>query len=108
VPVDHGQQQTPGTFSSSGVDTLPSSPKASDANAFQGLNPADPVLTPAVDTPTQDELIRNLIALVKEEPGTGPFTLAITALLKTDAVQLLLAEAGVSVPLVTSTSGRQQ
>jgi len=29
-------------------------------------------------------------------------------LLKTDAVQLLLAEAGVSVPLVTSTSGRQQ
>jgi len=111
------------TFSSFGVDTPPPSQKASDANASQGLNTADPVLTPAVDTPAQDELIRNLVALVKEDPGASLLTLAlkldphhrlglgseeVTALLKTDAVRRGLVEAGVSTPLVTSTSGRQQ
>jgi len=60
---------------------------------------------------------------VKENPGVGPFTLAmkldphhrlgldeakVTALLKTATVRRALVEAGVSVPLVTSTSGRQQ
>jgi len=76
--------------------------------------------TPPAD---QDELIRNLVALGKEDPSACSFTLAlkldprprlglgpdeVTALLKTDATRLALVEAGVSTPLVTSISGRQQ
>jgi len=120
------QEKTQELFLSSGGDTLPPSEEVSDTKASQVTPPAEPVVTAVVaavvtpasgahSTPSQttgpadqDELIRNLVALVKEEPGTGPFTLAITALLKTDAVLRLLAEEGVSTPLVTSTSGRQQ
>jgi len=58
---------------------------------------------------------------VKENPGVGPFTLAMKpdphhhlglgeakaiTLLKTDVVRRLLAEEGVTTPLVTSASGR--
>jgi len=78
--------------------------------------------TPSQTTglPDQDELIRNLVALVKEDPGACSFTLAmkldphhrlglgsdeVIALPKTAATRLALVEAGVSTPLVTSTSG---
>jgi len=71
----------------------------------------------------QGELIRNLVALVKEDPGAGAFTLAMKldphprlglgseeaiAKLETEADLRLLAEEGVGTPLVTPTSGRQQ
>jgi len=73
----------------------------------------------------QDDLFRDrdLVALVKEEPVSCPFTLAmkldlhhrlglgpdkVTALLKADAPRLGLVEGGVSTPLVTPASGRQQ
>jgi len=82
------------------------------------------VVTPVSGAHSTPSLIRNLVALVKKDPGVGPFTLAmkldphhrlglgsgeVTALSKTDAVRRGASASRCDpTPLVTFTSGRQQ